>query len=432
MIKQYFTIFISLSLELGLIYNFFLGIFWIFDNFTYFNNIKKRWERHPIYSINFFPSSFNEESYLIFQNINYINNKYLLNPINISSILSTRFYLNYSNLNYLDYLERLNDFGLTCKEGYKQCGKLDEINILCETIENECPINDIFINNLSYINDEYVSIKFNDKMDKNDLYLHYTNKKINNKIVTNIFMNNISNISYIKNYQKNNGEEINEIDYNKIFIDEYNDYNNNLNYKEKIIFENYISYKFNKKNIYKENNIIDNDIELSPNIEYLYLNINFGYPEKIFKNNLYKTINLNKIKHIFLYFFYISFLYVICFFLNQYKQSNEILNKKYNHGYIIIFFILILINKKEFYLINYLKHIKYNFEDKFLGREIILIDFVIFFLKYCRYTVLISIIILFYIIINENYNNYLLYKKNKRKKNINNIKFQIESISYCI
>jgi hypothetical protein len=426
MIKQFYYILISLTLELGLIYNFFLGIFWIFNNFTYFNDVKKIWDRHPIYSINFFPSTLNDKNYLILQNISYINNEYLLNPFNISSILSTRFYLNYSNLNYLDYIENSNNFGITCKEGYKQCGKLDEINILCEAIENECPINDIFINNLSYINDEYVSIKFNDKLDKNDLYLHYTNKKINNKVITNIFLNNISNISYIKNFKKNNNNEIN---YNKIFIDEYDDYNIKLIFEEKMIFENYLSYKFNKKNIYKENNVIDNDTELS---QYLYLNFNIGYPEKIFKNNLYKKINLKKLKYIFLYFFIISLLYGICFILNQYKQSNEFLDKKYNHCFIIMFFLLIYINEKEFYLINYLIHFKYNFEDKFLDREIFLIEFVIFFLKFCRYSILISILILFYIIINENYNKYLLYKKNKRNKNFKKNNYNIVTISYSL
>lgn len=43
MIKQFYYIFIALTLELGLIYNFFLGIFWIFNNFTYFNDVKKIW-----------------------------------------------------------------------------------------------------------------------------------------------------------------------------------------------------------------------------------------------------------------------------------------------------------------------------------------------------------------------------------------------------
>ena len=68
-----------------------------------------------------------------------------------------------------------------CPEGYKKCGILNNDLMTCFKNEDDCPINDLVINNNSeYIKDNilYKTLEIN----KNE-YFHYTNEQINNQII---------------------------------------------------------------------------------------------------------------------------------------------------------------------------------------------------------------------------------------------------------
>ena len=65
----------------------------------------------------------------------------------------------------------------------KKCGIIDSLdNILCMKKYDDCPINDIIINNTEKI-ENYTSIALNDT-----LFFHYTNKMVNKKIVSDLFV----------------------------------------------------------------------------------------------------------------------------------------------------------------------------------------------------------------------------------------------------
>ena len=61
-----------------------------------------------------------------------------------------------------------------CANGFKSCGYLDTLDQkLCIKNDEECPINDLIINNAKEGPKDYITIPLN-----NNKYLHYTNKKI--------------------------------------------------------------------------------------------------------------------------------------------------------------------------------------------------------------------------------------------------------------
>lgn len=81
---------------------------------------------------------------------------------------------------YKNYFKNSVLKGENCKEGYKNCGKLDDMdNYLCLPINESCPVNDIKIlderdDNLT----DYESYKIGDK------YLYFTNKSTENPLIT--------------------------------------------------------------------------------------------------------------------------------------------------------------------------------------------------------------------------------------------------------
>ena len=84
--------------------------------------------------------------------------------------------------NYFDYVKSSVDKYSYCSNGKKSCGKLDYNRILCVKDTEDCPINDIVYNNLSEYESNgitYHTIEINDNE-----YLHYTNKKTDNYIIT--------------------------------------------------------------------------------------------------------------------------------------------------------------------------------------------------------------------------------------------------------
>ena len=70
----------------------------------------------------------------------------------------------------------------SCLTGYKKCGIINDAeDYLCLKDENDCPINSIIIKSENVKNDsDYESYQFGDK------FIFFSNKKINNKIITNI------------------------------------------------------------------------------------------------------------------------------------------------------------------------------------------------------------------------------------------------------
>ena len=68
-----------------------------------------------------------------------------------------------------------------CPENKKSCGFLNTGLILCYNFDEECPINDIVINSLPNYSDNEITYKAI-KLDENE-YIHFTNEKIDNKII---------------------------------------------------------------------------------------------------------------------------------------------------------------------------------------------------------------------------------------------------------
>ena len=70
----------------------------------------------------------------------------------------------------------------SCKEGFKNCGKLDDYdNYLCLPKDEECPINDIISSDIErpdLIDDGYKSLYIN------NMYFYYTNKKVDKPVIT--------------------------------------------------------------------------------------------------------------------------------------------------------------------------------------------------------------------------------------------------------
>ena len=184
---------------------------------------------------------------------------YSVDPSYIYKIYNTFFYQDILKRNYLDLLKQISSFDKNkCEGSYKKCGILDNLNNpLCIENENECPINDIVINNNKSL-EGYKTIKFKEK----NLYLHYTNKKTDNMIITKIYFSS---------------ESINEGNDTKQIIDDY------LLYKYEDIEENFTSkliYEFPKIDIYKDNEIIEKTLHLNKydiSNETLYLRTELGF-----------------------------------------------------------------------------------------------------------------------------------------------------------
>ena len=88
--------------------------------------------------------------------------------------------------NYFDYVKYSVGQYYDCPIGMKACGKLDIKRNLCINNSESCPINDIIYNNQpEYIDDYYGITYYSIKINDNE-YLHYTNEKIDNYIITNL------------------------------------------------------------------------------------------------------------------------------------------------------------------------------------------------------------------------------------------------------
>lgn len=104
---------------------------------------------------------------------------------NIYTLFGSVLCVKTDNLNYTQMLnnEQIINNTKECPIGKKKCGIIDtNNNIYCANESEECPINNIIIDN-SNTKEGYISIPFNE----GGMYLHYTNQKIDSKIITTAF-----------------------------------------------------------------------------------------------------------------------------------------------------------------------------------------------------------------------------------------------------
>ena len=304
-------------------------------------------------------------------------------------------------------------------KGFKKCGKLDNFNYLCFDNNFECPINDIKINkNKSLIN--YNSIKLN-----NNYYFHYSNKFIENKIITNIFISNF----------KNN-------DFNIIF-DNYklspNYKNNYFNLSEFLFYENNVEniFIFNKSDIYFFNNISqffsnNNKKIFDFDNEKIYLNIEKGFKYGFKYSNKFFILNNFFIKYSSFYLIIILIIKLIfkLFFIGFWFFDLEIIPTFFRKKliYAVSFLILIIFLQFHYYLfwksldfyINYPNKKNKN-ENEFTHRDLHFVINVILFPDFIfTFILLISCLISILNVIFEDkiHNQIKGFKQLKEENNI--------------
>ena len=338
---------------------------------------------------------------------------------NIEKINEKNIFSNTKKISYLKYLKNIDKKGEKCLKGFKKCGKLDNFNYLCFDNNFECPINDIKINkNKSLIN--YNSIKLN-----NNYYFHYSNKFIENKIITNIFISNF----------KNN-------DFNIIF-DNYklspNYKDNYFNLSEFLFYENNIEniFIFNKSDIYFFNNISqffsnNNKKIFDFNNEKIYLNIEKGFKYGFKYSNKFFILNNFFIKYSSFYLIIILIIKLIfkLFFIGFWFFDLEIIPSYFRKKliYAVSFLILIIFLQFHYYLfwksldfyINYPNKKNKN-ENEFTHRDLHFVINVILFPDFIfTFILLISCLISILNVIFEDkiHNQIKGFKQLKEENNI--------------
>jgi len=171
------------------------------------------------------------------------------------NFFDTKLYSKIFKVDYLTYLERIIRIkdGTYCKQEFKQCGYIDNENAFCVLPQENCPINDIKINNETSIQD-YNTIK----LIEGKYYLHYTNKKTKNILISDLFFKSLvnKNDDKIINRKNNNPNTfytgMTEYSFDKKIIYEKNGisitYNNDSKNNVKFRINKGLSYKLNKKN----------------------------------------------------------------------------------------------------------------------------------------------------------------------------------------
>ena len=110
-----------------------------------------------------------------------------------------------SKKTYGEYRKDSVKKGEHCKEGYKQCGILDSLNnTMCITVDEQCPINSIYITNNEQSPDDgytYHTIKINSQ------YIHYTNEATDNPIVVKFAWNNTRNVLSLFPFEPNDDND---------------------------------------------------------------------------------------------------------------------------------------------------------------------------------------------------------------------------------
>lgn len=107
----------------------------------------------------------------------------------------TYYYEKKTQESYEELLKSTVKKGGNCPKDKKSCGLLNKESILCLPINEDCPINDIIINNQSSHSENnliYNSLQFGDD------YIHFTNQKKNNQIILDLIMSIESPVSRIE------------------------------------------------------------------------------------------------------------------------------------------------------------------------------------------------------------------------------------------
>ena len=260
--------------------------------------------------------------------------------ISLFNIYNTYFYQETLKRNYLDLLKQISSFNKSeCEGGYKKCGILDTLkNPLCIEKENNCPINDIVINNQSSLNG-YKTFKFKDK----NLYFHYTNKKTENMVITNIFFSSQNN---------SEGNDSKEIIDNHIL---YKYEEPEEEFSSKLIFE------FPKEDIYKDNLIYEKILNLAfYNIsnDKLYLKKELGFIYFNRDNDNFKYMFIFVLVHPRIYIiFTISIIIILDYYYGFYLLKNDSKGEKCHLYLGLIIHSIVIILKG--YFVNFWKVFMY-------------------------------------------------------------------------
>ena len=183
-------------------------------------------------------------------------------------------------LEYKHYLNNSVSKNEECGFGFKSCGYLDTLDQkLCVKNNEECPINDLYINTDKNAPKDYITITLN-----NNKYLHYTNKNNSGHIITRLKLSEDNEpciypgeFSWKYHYilEKQSGYcktliESQKYDTRYIKIDKINKYD--------LYYDNGIIYSIGNLPLYNFN-------ELKLDTIYLYKRTFLGFEKKCMKEN---------------------------------------------------------------------------------------------------------------------------------------------------
>ena len=337
------------------------------------------------------------------------------NGTNIYKNINFIFVINHNYSFYFQYLIKNNR---ECPNNTNKCGIFDTLNnILCLPINIECPINHIIIGNSSKFDKEKIpNIEYIVKEINKNSQLYYTNKAINETIISHFIL---SKYGICADPKKNDNENdnscenryINEFKYNPYYIKI--DEDNETNYS--LYASNFLGVNLDIKN--KHKNLFED------------LSTEISNSNRIHEN---KYLILIYIK---LFFAFILFLFSLYYRFNQRINKCEIAIKLFFGIYdmillaisfIIFFYQMFKFDLKNFYNSDNLTNsiIKKAFKYYYIFRPLFLIEFILNFIEIILICIDIIINCLYKKennVINDN-NNDNIIKNKKEKSNIKNKK----------
>lgn len=243
---------------------------------------------------------------------------------------------------YKEYYKNSVGKNEDCKNGYKKCGKLDETgNYLCLPEGESCPINDIFI--IDEKNDSLVDYK---EYPIGNKYLYFTNKAIENPIITKLKTAE-GKLCMGKGYYYT--------DYPQFILDEYfHLYGCRYKINGNVYDDSVQKLDFMTKNELYNNNKVNMSSRYNDSCEYPYFSLNeeiFLYPKryigfdkkclkeknmdidnKRYKNDYINAITNNLLRNrkmhsilIWISIAAIDFYFMTCFFINI-DEDNTLIN----------------------------------------------------------------------------------------------------------
>ena len=273
----------------------------------------------------------------------------------------------YDNMTYTSLSTKAITKNEKCPNGQKKCGILNNDLILCLNIEENCPINDIVINNFSkyYINNiSYNTIEIN-----KDEYFHFTNEQVDNQIIFDLVISLEHPLSKIELLEEN---------YYTIF--QCHEYENAYCYRGNI--QNIKSYQriydtnITFKELLEANNLYNKVLEEKyyrkqyfPSKMYIYKK----YPIPITKLKYQKINELNEdyftcfvLNFVSCGFLFVTFVfYFLTIIMRSYRLMYYIILSMFDILICLFFFLKLkfLINREIFY------NEYYSFSDKDLHRH---------------------------------------------------------------